>query len=74
MVTFIFWTLYFIDIDLIIPKKIEELIPNWQNHIMHTLPLIVIFVEMLIKEHYYEKSIIKAITPLVLFTLAYLIW
>ena len=74
MVTIIFWTLFLVNRDLIFPKIIEEIIPIWQNHIMHTMPLVSVFVECFLREHFYEKSMINAMLPLVLFGVAYVIW
>ena len=74
MVTIIFWTLYLINRDLIFPKVIEQIVPVWQNHILHTMPLVSVLLECFIREHFYEKSLIKAMLPLALFALTYIIW
>jgi hypothetical protein len=38
LVTIIFWGLFFINRELIWPKKLELLIPPWRNHVVHTMP------------------------------------
>ena len=69
-----FWGIFFINRDFIYPKAFEEIIPSWHNHLVHTLPLIGVLIESLMTEHFYEKSIIRAYLPTILFSSAYLLW
>ena len=68
-----FWGIFFINRDYIYPQVIEEVIPNWQNHINHTLPIFGVIIESFMAEHHYEKSFIKKNIPIVLFGFSYLI-
>ena len=69
-----FWGIYFIEPELVWPKLIEELVPNWQNQIMHTLPIVSVFFESFNRRHVYQKSFVKgAFTP-ALFGTFYLVW
>lgn len=52
----------------------EEFVPHWQNHIMHTLPLATAIVESFINKHEYNKSFAKGCGTPILFGLLYLAW
>ncbi|KAL1464390.1 hypothetical protein WDU94_004041 [Cyamophila willieti] len=46
-----FWYVFFTTRDLIYPKIIEGMIPNWYNHTIHTVPILVVFLHVLLVEH-----------------------
>jgi hypothetical protein len=70
----LFWTIYAYQKDLIWPKAIEKIVPEWQNHVMHSLPLVAGLVETFISKHEYNKSFFKGCAVPQVFGLFYLIW
>jgi len=66
--------LFFIDRDLIYPKAIEEAIPHWQNHVMHTLPLITGLLDSFCTKHSYNTNFLKGVLPTLAFSLGYVVW
>ncbi|CAI4230984.1 unnamed protein product [Auanema sp. JU1783] len=43
----LFWGLYYIDPELVMPSWVARLIPSWLNHVTHTLPISQLIFEML---------------------------
>ncbi|CAJ0597437.1 unnamed protein product [Cylicocyclus nassatus] len=43
----LFWGLYAINPELVMPEWIARLIPQWLNHVTHTLPVIYVFFDLL---------------------------
>ena len=56
LVVFSFWTVYFADRELVYPLILDSIIPSWINHVMHTVPLLLI-VENLFRRHWYPSFI-----------------
>ncbi|XP_064481310.1 androgen-dependent TFPI-regulating protein-like [Ornithodoros turicata] len=50
-VSTIFWTLFFIDRDLIFPEALEMFYPAWLNHLSHTAITFSAIVEALVNHH-----------------------
>ena len=73
MVPIMFWTIFFINRDYIYPIIFEEVIPEWQNHVVHTLPIFGVLAESLLKKHYYRPFLI-GIIPIVIVSMAYITW
>lgn len=48
-----FWLLYAIDRELVLPKTMDPYFPAWYNHIMHTNILIFMVLEMFLSYHKY---------------------
>ncbi len=69
-----FWGIYAIDRDLIYPKINEKVIPSYQNHLVHTLPLFSALLDSFLTEHKYNKSYWKGISGTALFLSIYLGW
>ena len=46
----LFWGLYFIEPELVMPAWIRDLIPSWLNHVTHTLPIIYVLFETVVEE------------------------
>ncbi|XP_018018848.1 androgen-induced gene 1 protein [Hyalella azteca] len=42
-----FWGLFFTDRELVFPKIFDEFFPSWLNHVVHTLPLVAVLLELL---------------------------
>ena len=60
--------------ELIYPSKIERIIPPWQNHVMHTLPLFAAVLDNFFTEHYYNRSFLKGFFPTFVLSIAYTAW
>ncbi|XP_008486876.1 androgen-induced gene 1 protein-like [Diaphorina citri] len=45
-----FWYVYYTNRELIYPKMIEKLVPAWYNHTMHTLPVLIVFLHLILVE------------------------
>jgi hypothetical protein len=69
-----FWGIYFVDRELIFSKRFDGIILPWHNHVMHTLPVFTSVIDNFFTEHFYEKSFIKGFLPLLLLSIAYIIW
>ncbi|KAK6032983.1 FAR-17a/AIG1-like protein [Ostertagia ostertagi] len=44
----LFWGLYAINPELVMPEWVAKLIPGWLNHVTHTLPIFYIMLELLL--------------------------
>jgi hypothetical protein len=74
LVVVFFWGIFAVDRDLIYPKKIEEIVPHYQNHLIHTLPLISGILDTFVTRHKYTPSWFKGAIPTMLLALAYAVW
>ncbi|KAI5712667.1 hypothetical protein M8J75_010314 [Diaphorina citri] len=45
-----FWYVYHTNRELIYPKMIEKLVPAWYNHTIHTLPVLIVFLHLILVE------------------------
>ncbi|XP_070605211.1 androgen-dependent TFPI-regulating protein [Erythrolamprus reginae] len=68
-----FWSIYFYDRELIYPKYLDPIIPEWINHGMHTLILPLTLVEILVTHHQYP-SVCKSLIIFGMVALAYQLW
>ncbi|MBN3282857.1 AIG1 protein, partial [Polyodon spathula] len=68
-----FWLLYVYDRELVYPKLLDDIIPQWLNHAMHTVILPLLLVELCIIPHRFPSRR-KGIVGLTLFTGLYLAW
>ncbi|XP_010880894.1 androgen-induced gene 1 protein isoform X1 [Esox lucius] len=50
-----FWALYLYDRDLVYPRLLDNFIPQWLNHGMHTTVLPFIIIEMRTTQHQYPS-------------------
>ena len=57
LVSFSFWLIYFVDRNLIYPVILDSIVPHWQNHVMHTLPLASLLLESFLTKHKYPSFI-----------------
>lgn len=69
----LFWTLWFIDRELVLPKAMDPYFPMWLNHLMHTLIVFTTLFEMIATSRNYPSRSqgFKALTG---FLLAYFSW
>lgn len=47
-----FWSLYLLDRDLVMPPALDAILPVWLNHAMHTFVVVLVVVQMLAEPHY----------------------
>ena len=73
-VSITFWGIYFVDRELIFPKKLDMVFASWHNHIMHTLPLVALLIDNLLTYHKYSRSFIKGASTTIFIAAAYCIW
>ncbi|KAG8133324.1 putative Androgen-dependent TPF1-regulating protein [Naja naja] len=68
-----FWSMYLYDRDLLYPKYMDSIIPEWVNHGMHTLVFPLTLVETFVIPHQYP-SVGKGLSIVGMTALAYLLW
>ncbi|XP_042177641.1 androgen-induced gene 1 protein isoform X2 [Oncorhynchus tshawytscha] len=68
-----FWTLYLYDRDLVYPRLLDNFIPQWLNHGMHTTVLPFIIIEMRTTHHQYPSRPCGTIA-VCSFAVGYVIW
>ncbi|XP_056588980.1 androgen dependent TFPI regulating protein 1 isoform X2 [Triplophysa dalaica] len=68
-----FWTLYTYNRELVYPKFLDDIIPVWLNHAMHTVIMPLLLVQIYLQNHKYPTRT-KAIGALGLFAILYLSW
>ncbi|GBP46589.1 Androgen-induced gene 1 protein [Eumeta japonica] len=72
-VTFVFWSIYAVNRELILPKKADGVIPSWLNHLMHTAVLFFIGIEMCVSPHDYPSRSVGTIL-VVSISFFYFLW
>ncbi|XP_056130566.1 androgen-dependent TFPI-regulating protein-like [Lampris incognitus] len=68
-----FWSIYAYDRELVYPKFLDDIIPVWLNHALHTIIVPLLFVQMYIQNHQYVSKV-KGVLGLAIFALLYLSW
>ncbi|XP_072917676.1 androgen dependent TFPI regulating protein 1 [Hemitrygon akajei] len=68
-----FWLIYAYDRELVYPKFLDQIIPTWLNHAMHTLVLLLLMVELITVPHLCPNRK-GGIAVLVAFCSCYLLW
>ncbi|XP_078045468.1 androgen-induced gene 1 protein isoform X3 [Augochlora pura] len=68
-----FWGLMSIDRELVFPKAIDPYFPWWLNHLMHTMVLVSILIELILSPRQYPRRF-SGIVTVVLFDFVYIIW
>lgn len=56
VVAFFFWTIYFVNPNLVIPEGIEEISPYWMNHVIHTNILFLPIIELSLQKLYVPST------------------
>ncbi|XP_068198853.1 androgen-induced gene 1 protein isoform X6 [Antennarius striatus] len=72
-VVFTFWTLYLYDRELVYPKLLDNFIPQWLNHGMHTTVLPFIIIEMRTTHHRYPSRQ-WGLAAVCCFGIGYILW
>ncbi|XP_047663428.1 androgen-induced gene 1 protein-like isoform X1 [Tachysurus fulvidraco] len=68
-----FWSIYSYDRELVFPKALDEVIPTWLNHALHTVILPLLLVQMCLQRHKHPSRC-KGIVTLAFFVSLYLAW
>ncbi|XP_063773557.1 androgen-induced gene 1 protein isoform X2 [Pseudophryne corroboree] len=68
-----FWSLYMYDRELVYPKLLDNFIPPWLNHGMHTTVLPFILIEMRTTHHQYPSRN-SGIATVCGFSICYILW
>ncbi|XP_060793113.1 androgen dependent TFPI regulating protein 1 isoform X2 [Neoarius graeffei] len=68
-----FWSIYAYDRELVFPKALDDIIPTWMNHAMHTVILLPLLVQMCLQPHRHPSRC-RGILALALFVSLYLAW
>lgn len=68
-----FWAIYLFDRELIFPSYLDNIIPAWLNHIMHTFPLLFLFLDKWSVYHCYPSKR-RGLLGALFFTSVYTIW
>uniref|UniRef100_A0A0K0DV73 FAR-17a/AIG1-like protein n=1 Tax=Strongyloides stercoralis TaxID=6248 RepID=A0A0K0DV73_STRER len=55
-----FWGLYIINPELVMPSWVYQQIPKWINHVTHTYPIITVTLEIILTKHEIPSSMKKA--------------
>ncbi|XP_040139345.1 androgen-induced gene 1 protein isoform X9 [Ictidomys tridecemlineatus] len=69
----VFWTIYACDREMIYPKLLDNFIPGWLNHGMHTTVLPFILIEMRTSHHQYPSRS-SGLTAICTFSVGYILW
>ncbi|XP_067904120.1 androgen-induced gene 1 protein-like isoform X2 [Heterodontus francisci] len=68
-----FWLIYAYDRELVYPKILDQVIPMWLNHAMHSLVLVLLMLELILVPHH-SPSHKGGMVLLVIFCSSYLLW
>ncbi|XP_048345408.1 androgen-induced gene 1 protein isoform X4 [Sphaerodactylus townsendi] len=68
-----FWSIYIYDRELVYPKLLDNFIPPWLNHGMHTTVLPFILIEMRTTHHEYPSRT-SGLIAVCTFSVAYILW
>uniref|UniRef100_A0A4X1VP68 Androgen induced 1 n=2 Tax=Sus scrofa TaxID=9823 RepID=A0A4X1VP68_PIG len=69
----VFWIIYAYDREMIYPKLLDNFIPGWLNHGMHTTVLPFILIEMRTSHHEYPSRR-SGLTAICTFSVGYILW
>ncbi|OCT60241.1 androgen-induced gene 1 protein [Xenopus laevis] len=68
-----FWSIYAYDRELVYPKVLDSIIPQWLNHCMHTVVLPLLLIELFACSHRYPSRK-RGISIMAIFSLFYMAW
>ncbi|XP_007882691.1 androgen-induced gene 1 protein [Callorhinchus milii] len=68
-----FWLLYVYDRELVYPREMDDIIPQWLNHAMHSVILMPLLMEVWLVSHHYPSRV-SGLVMLSAFCSLYLIW
>ncbi|XP_066994687.2 androgen-dependent TFPI-regulating protein isoform X3 [Anabrus simplex] len=68
---FMFWVLFLVDRKLVFPPEIDNVIPAWVNHAIHTNIIITAVMELATTFHRYPRARNRAIMGITLYIIAY---
>ncbi|XP_072370580.1 androgen-induced gene 1 protein-like isoform X1 [Scyliorhinus torazame] len=68
-----FWLLYAFDRELVYPKILDQIIPTWMNHAMHSVVLLLLMLELILVPHRWPSHK-GGMAVLISFCCSYLLW
>ncbi|OAD58277.1 Androgen-induced 1 protein [Eufriesea mexicana] len=68
-----FWSLMFVDRELILPKALDPYLPWWLNHLMHSMIVVSIVIETILTPRKYPKRL-QGLLGIITFVHIYLFW
>ncbi|XP_078062281.1 androgen-induced gene 1 protein-like isoform X2 [Mustelus asterias] len=68
-----FWVLYAYDRELVYPKILDQIIPRWLNHAMHSVVLLLLMLELIVVPHSWPSHK-GGVAVLITFCSSYLLW
>ncbi|GFO04374.1 Androgen-induced protein 1 [Plakobranchus ocellatus] len=72
-VVFTFWALYALDRELVYPEVLDELIPSWLNHSLHTAVFPFLIIDKILIHHKYPSRLSGCVMTCSL-ALTYIFW
>lgn len=69
----VFWGIYAVDRELILPRSLDPYFPLWLNHVMHTNIMVFTFIELVTSFRMYPNKRL-GLSILCSFMLCYVIW
>ncbi|TRY78836.1 hypothetical protein TCAL_06754 [Tigriopus californicus] len=73
IVGIVFWTFYFVDRELSFPEILDQVVPSWANHLMHTIVVPLQLYEMIFVYHKYPSNVSGSMTT-VGYNFIYICW
>ena len=46
-----FWSVAFLNRDLLSSQVIQKILPTWKNHVIHTMPLVITLIDTILTDH-----------------------
>lgn len=68
-----FWAIFWIDREMVHPAELDQYIPSILNHLYHTAPIVLSFLEALTVFHRYPSNP-SAVLAVFLVSTAYIVW
>ncbi|GAB1606039.1 androgen-dependent TFPI-regulating protein-like [Argonauta hians] len=68
-----FWVIYHFDRELVFPLILDEIVPSWLNHILHTWPIIFLLLDKFLVQHDYPTKF-RGICFTIFYTSIYVAW
>lgn len=72
-VNIVFWILYFIDREMILPEVLDAVYPLWMNHVQHTAIVPILLIERFLTKSQYPDSR-NGLKGTLFFGVIYLFW
>lgn len=73
IVTLVFWSFWIVDRELILPSRLDVVIPPWVNHSLHTTTSLLVLIEIYLCHHKYP-TFRSALLGISLYFICYAFW